>query len=184
MSYIIRAVQSTWTTAYILKKRREVPSRENLANLDVENFPSLYYNMCSMRRIASISMSEDEMYIVVVKERNAASTVRTVTAASGCQQPLIAGPARVRLEAVACQSKTSVSCTPATSKTQLSISIAFILHNQPRSTSLKFKRNHQLFICAFYSVLSIVDRPNHDGDYAVRSFLDKVHIESIISHCE
>lgn len=139
-----------------------------------------------MRRIASISMSEDEMYIVVVKERNAASTVRTVTqaAASGCQQPLIAGPARVRLEAVACQSKTSVSCTPATSKTQLSISIAFILHNQPRSTSLKFKRNHQLFICAFYSVLSIVDRPNHDGDYAVRSFLDKVHIESIKSHCE
>lgn len=81
MSYIIRAIQSTWTTAYNLKKRREVPSTENLANLDVENFPSLYYNMCSMRRIASISMSEDEMYIVVVKERNAASTVRTVTAA-------------------------------------------------------------------------------------------------------
>lgn len=51
--------------------------------------------MCSMRRIASISMSKDKMYIVVVKERNAASTVRTVTAASGCQQPLIAGPARV-----------------------------------------------------------------------------------------
>lgn len=161
MSYIIRAFQLTWTPAYILKKRREVPSRENFANFDVQNFPSSYYSMCSMRRIASISMSEDEIYIVVVKERNAASTVRTVTAASGCQQPLIAGPARVRLEAVACQSKTSVSCTPATSKTQLSISIAFILHNQPRSTSLKFKRNHQLFICAFYSVLSIVNRPNH-----------------------
>lgn len=119
MSYIIRAVQSTWTTAYISKKRREVPSRENLANLDVENFPS---NMCSMRRIASISMSEDEMYIVVVKERNAASTVRTVTAASGCQQPLIAGPARDRLEAVACQSKIYVSHTPTTSKTRLSVS--------------------------------------------------------------
>lgn len=122
MSYIIRAIQSTWNTAYNLKKRREVPSTENLANLDVENFPSLYYNMCSMRRIASISMSEDEMYIVVVKERNAASTVRTVTAALGCQQPLIAGPARVRLEAVACQSKIYVSLTPTTSKTRLSVS--------------------------------------------------------------
>lgn len=90
-------------------------------------------------------MSKDEMCIVMVKGR----------IDCGCQCPfatgdqLEAGPARVRLEAVACQSKIYVSLTPATSKTQLWVSIAFILHNQPRRNSLEFKRNHRLSFCVF-----------------------------------